>query len=97
MNQISKEEIVRICSIPIEEFDRNGPRVPYRIVKDSEEMGDLMGGEFVAIIEENDKNGAPTRAIVPCGPSAWYGPFTRKVNERKVSLKNLTVFHMALS
>jgi glucosamine-6-phosphate deaminase len=94
MNQISKEEIVRICSVPIEEFDRHKPRIPYRIVKSSEEMGDLMSGEFVSVIEENNKAGTPTRAIVPCGPSAWYEPFTRKVNEKKVSLRNLTVFHM---
>jgi glucosamine-6-phosphate deaminase len=31
---------------------------------------------------------------VPCGPMAWYDPFCRLVNEQRVSLKNLVVFHM---
>ena len=36
----------------------------------------------------------PFRAIVPCGPKCWYAPFTRIINEEKISLKNVTIFHM---
>ncbi|MCJ7750148.1 MAG: hypothetical protein MUQ65_03490, partial [Armatimonadetes bacterium] len=36
----------------------------------------------------------PTRAIIPCGPSCWYKPFTDLVNAERVSLRGLVVFHM---
>lgn len=94
MGFIGKEEIIRICSIQIEEFDKHGPKVPYRIVKDSAEMGDLMSEELIREIVANNENGRETRAIIPCGPSCWYEPFTTKVNDRKISLGNLKVFHM---
>ena len=70
------------------------PRVPYRVVADSKAMGELMSQELIDVIAKNNKAGRATRAIVPCGPMAWYEPFTRKVNAEKLSLKKLTVFHM---
>jgi glucosamine-6-phosphate deaminase len=57
-------------------------------------MGRLMARELVDLIAANNAEGRPTRAIVPCGPSCWYAPFTEEVNSRHVSLANLTVFHM---
>jgi glucosamine-6-phosphate deaminase len=57
-------------------------------------MGELMARELVELIEENNLHGAPTRAIIPCGPKCWYAPFAQLVNSRSVSLRNLHVFHM---
>ena len=94
MQSLSKEEILRICSIPVKDFANHKPRVPYRIVKDSGEMGDMMSEELTQVIEANNAAGIPTRAIIPCGPMAWYAPFCAKVNARKISLQQLTVFHM---
>jgi glucosamine-6-phosphate deaminase len=48
----------------------------------------------VEVIEENNRRGRPTRAIIPCGPTCWYKPYTELVNTRAVSLGNLFVFHM---
>ena len=62
--------------------------------RDSAEMGQLMAEELVSLVEANNKHGLPTRAIIPCGPSCWYAPYTRLVNTRNISLQNLTVFHM---
>jgi glucosamine-6-phosphate deaminase len=61
---------------------------------DSEAMGLIMARELVNEIEAHNKRGEPTRAILPCGPTCWYAPFTRLVNEARVSLKGLVVFHM---
>lgn len=94
MSAIEKKEIIRICSIKVEDFDRHEPKVPYRVVADSREMGDMMSGELLDVIIENNRNGKETRAIVPCGPMAWYEPFCRKVNESGTSLQSLVVFHM---
>jgi glucosamine-6-phosphate deaminase len=63
-------------------------------VADSTELGALMAKELVEAIEENNKQGKATRAIVPCGPTCWYEPFRSLVNSRAVSLRDLHVFHM---
>jgi glucosamine-6-phosphate deaminase len=57
-------------------------------------MGQVMARELVDVIAANNAQSHPTRAILPCGPTCWYAPFTAMVNTRNVSLRNLTVFHM---
>jgi glucosamine-6-phosphate deaminase len=57
-------------------------------------MGQIMARELGDAIEANNRQGLDTRAIIPCGPSCWYAPFTRLVNTQRVSLKQLIVFHM---
>jgi glucosamine-6-phosphate deaminase len=69
-------------------------KVPFRMVKDSAAMGELMAAELVQAIEEAGARGSELRAIIPCGPSCWYAPFARLVNSRGVSLARLVVFHM---
>src|SRR5687767_7100920 len=56
----------------------------------SSDMAGLLSDQVAADLAP----GKPTRAIVPCGPMSWYAPFTRIVNERGLSLRNLHVFHM---
>lgn len=64
------------------------------MVADSGEMGTAMARDFANdIIEANSEN-RTYRAIVPCGPKCWYEPFTNIVNQERISLKNLVVFHM---
>jgi glucosamine-6-phosphate deaminase len=53
-----------------------------------------MARELADLVEANDAEGRPTRAIVPCGPSGWYAPWVEEVNTRRISLRGLTVFHM---
>lgn len=95
MGHIAKNDLYRWCSIPAGELaDHPQLRTKFRMVRDSAEMGKLMGEELVHEIELKNKIGAPTRAIIPCGPSCWYAPFTELVNRRRTSLRNLSVFHM---
>jgi glucosamine-6-phosphate deaminase len=95
MGQISRTDLYRWCKVPSNEL-LNHPdlRVKFRVVRDSAEMGQLMAEDLVSVIEDNNKRGAPTRAIIPCGPNCWYAPYTKLVNAKNVSLKNFTVFHM---
>ena len=53
-----------------------------------------MARELVDLIESKNCEGNGTRAIIPCGPACWYAPFTELVNRERVSLRQLTVFHM---
>ena len=69
-------------------------KIPFQLCRDSDEMGALMARELVDEIQDHNWRGEITRAIIPCGPSCWYKPFTDLVNREKVSLKNLVVFHM---
>jgi len=53
-----------------------------------------MAREFVEDIRLAAQSNQTFRAIVPCGPKAWYEPFSRIVNEESVSLKHVVIFHM---
>jgi glucosamine-6-phosphate deaminase len=94
MDHVDPHDLERWCRIPVDELERHGPRVPFRIVAEGAEMGRLMARELADLIEANNADGRPTRAIVPCGPSGWYPPWTDEVNGRRISLRDVTVFHM---
>lgn len=83
------------CAVPHTELERHPARkVPFRLCRDSAEMGALMARELAGEIRLHNERGEPTRAIIPCGPSCWYAPFAELVNRERLSLKRLVVFHM---
>ena len=95
MSHVNARKLYEWCRIPADDLPGHKDlRVPFRIVGDSEEMGRLMARELVDLIDANNAEGKPTRAIIPCGPSCWYEPWCEMVNDRQVSLARLTVFHM---
>ena len=95
MDMITQKELYEWCLIPYDQLDgHNKRKTPFRLCKDSAEMGNIMAWELVDEIQAHNANGATTRAIIPCGPSCWYKPFTDLVNAKSVSLRNLVVFHM---
>jgi glucosamine-6-phosphate deaminase len=95
MRMVNKKELYEWCSIP---FDKlvNHPdlKIPFRLCDDSNEMGQIMAEELVNEIRNNNAQNKNTVAIIPCGPSCWYKPFTDLVNKERVSLKNFVVYHM---
>jgi len=92
---MDKKELYRWCSIPAGELE-NQPdlKIPLRIVRDSDEMGRAMARDFADEIIAANADGRLFRAIVPCGPKAWYSPFAEIINSERISLHNMTVFHM---
>jgi glucosamine-6-phosphate deaminase len=94
-NTITATALYQWCKIPYDQLENNpSAKVPFRLVKDSEEMGMLMAEELTKEISAGNADKKTIRAIIPCGPSCWYKPFTDLVNRRQISLKNLVVFHM---
>jgi len=92
---INKKDLYSWCRIPAEELENHkGLKVRFRIVESSEDMGLLMAREFIDEIVRANRESRTFRAIVPCGPKSWYEPFTNIINEEKVSLKNVVIFHM---
>lgn len=92
---VRQDDLVRWCSVPATELAGHPElRVPFRLCADAREMGRLMAEELVAEVERSAAEGRTLRAIIPCGPSGWYAPFTELVNSRQVHLGHLEVFHM---
>jgi glucosamine-6-phosphate deaminase len=92
---LTPKELYTWCRIPYQELEKHAElKVPFRLCKNSDEMGQIMARELVDEIKVHNDRGEETRAIIPCGPSCWYKPFADLVNKEKVSLKNLIVFHM---
>ncbi len=94
-DRVERRRLYEWCRIPAERLvGHKDLRVPFRLVEDAAEMGRLMAQELVDLVAANNAADRPTRAIVPCGPSGWYAPWTEMVNERSLSLARLSVFHM---
>jgi glucosamine-6-phosphate deaminase len=95
MSHITPRDLYEWCRVPAGELAAHPARkVPFRLCRDSAEMGAIMARELVDEIQLHNRRGEPTRAIIPCGPSCWYAPFTELVNREGVSLRGLVVFHM---
>ena len=95
MTDYTKSELYKWCKIPYKDLSHHpDAKIPFRLVKDSTEMGELMARELVDEIQAHNEKNEPTRAIIPCGPTCWYKPFTDLVNRERVSLKRLIVYHM---
>jgi glucosamine-6-phosphate deaminase len=95
MSDFSLKDLYRWCSIPHTQLATHPERkVPLRIVSDAAEMAQVMAKTLVEEIQIHNQRQEPTRAIIPCGPTGWYKPFTQMVNQENVSLNHLFVFHM---
>ena len=67
MSDFSARELYEWCRVPYEELENHpGLKVPFRLVKDSAEMGRIMAGELVELIQKNNDAGWNTRAVIPC-------------------------------
>jgi len=95
MVTITLNELYTWCRVPAS-FLVGHPdlRIPFRLCRDSAELGETMAEELCAVIRENNRKERETRAIIPCGPGSYYRPFAEIVNRERLSLKRLVVFHM---
>ncbi len=94
MSQITQKELYDWCKVPVYELDNHQLKIPFRLCDDTETMGRIMARELVDEIKYHNGRSEVTRAIIPCGPSCWYKPFTDLVNEEQINLNNVFVFHM---
>jgi glucosamine-6-phosphate deaminase len=95
VDTITPAQLYAWCKIPYQQLEGHpGLKIPFRLCQESEEMGRLMARELAEEIKAGNAEGRSTRAIIPCGPTCWYQPFTQLVNEERVSLRDLVVFHM---
>ena len=95
MSRLVLRDLHKWCRIPYQDLEHHPDRkIPFRLCRDSAEMGRIMARELVDEIKRHNDRGEKTRAIIPCGPMCWYHPFTELVNREQVSLRQFEVFHM---
>lgn len=79
--------------IPPEALGENA-KIPLKVLGDSGEVFYEMALAMIAEIEKNNQIGRQTVFIVPVGPVGQYPVFTRLVNEKRLSLKDVWFFNM---
>lgn len=95
MAEISLKDLHGWCSIAAEALENHPAlKIKFRIVEDSQSLGELMARELADGITEANRHNRSFRAILPCGPKCWYEPFTRIINEQSIAMTGVTVFHM---
>lgn len=92
---ISREELFRWCSIPWQELEKQPELKTKLVVKETraqtmEIIGNMMAEEVI----KNNADGKPTKWVLPAGPTDEYDIFIARVNQERISLRNLWVFHM---
>ncbi|KPJ87781.1 MAG: hypothetical protein AMS17_07580 [Spirochaetes bacterium DG_61] len=86
--KMTKEEVQQL---PPEELEhRSG--FPIKVLPDYESLYDAVAEMMVQFIQE--KKGEKVTMILPVGPTQQYPVFAKKVNERRINLKNLWTFNM---
>lgn len=91
MEMVDPRTLYGWCKLPYDALEQHPERkIPFRLCRDSQQMGEIMAAELAEAVLAQ-----PTcRLIIPCGPACWYEPFTRQINQRRVSMAGVTVFHM---
>lgn len=93
--KLSREQIEDWCRIPAEQLvDRRDLNMELHVEKTRAETMEYIGNLMADEVIRNNRAGRITKWILPAGPMEEYNTFIRRVNEERISLKNLYVFHM---
>ncbi len=92
---INKEKLFEYLRIPVNELENHpDAKVKLRIFKEKDEVHRWTAQDMIDEVKANNAANRATSWILPCGPTKHYHYFTSWVNEQKISLKNVRVFHM---
>jgi len=92
---IDPKDLFDWCRIPAEELEGHPQaKVPIRILPTPDDVHRECARTMADEVLANNVAGRPTRWILPCGPRGQYRYFARIVNEERISLRNVHVFHM---
>lgn len=93
--RITRDELIRWCQIPVEELANHPDRkVDLRMSETKAETFEAIGNLMVEELLENNAAGKPTKWVLCSGPNEQYKTFIRRVNEERISMKNVWVFQM---
>lgn len=93
--KISREEKEAWCAIPREQLvDHPDSKIKLVLRDTRPEIAELVGNMMADEVIANNAAGKMTKWVLPSGPEDQYKTFIRRVNEERISLKNVYVFHM---
>jgi glucosamine-6-phosphate deaminase len=94
-SRLDPQELFRWCKIPIEELESHPEaKVGIKVLPSTDAVHRWIARDMVDEVKSNNEHGLPTRWILPCGPTKQYPYFAQIINEEKISLKMVHVFHM---
>jgi len=94
-SRINKEKLYSYLRIPVDELEGHpDAKVRIKIFDEKDAVHRWVAEDMLAEVKKNNEQGKATSWILPCGPTKQYAYFTKWVNEEKVNLKNVHVFHM---
>lgn len=92
---IDPEQLRQWLQVPVEELERHPQaKIRLQILPTPQDVHRHFAQSIFDEIEQNNRLGRPTRLIVPCGPREPFPILARMVNERRLSLRNVHLFHM---
>jgi len=94
-SMIDPQDLFEWCRIPAGELENHpDAKIPIRILPTPDDVYREFARTLADEIKANNAEGKPSRLILPCGPRGEYPYFIGHVNEERISLKNVHVFHM---
>lgn len=92
---IDPEQLMRWMRIPSDELAAHPQaRLRLRVLESAQAVIEDFARAVFEEIAANEAHGRPTRLIVPCGPKEPWPLLARWVNERRLSLRRVHMFHM---
>lgn len=93
--KISRQEMEAWCKIPLSQLEHHPDSKVNVVIRDTRsEIAQLVGNMMADEVKANNQAGKITRWVLPSGPEDQYKTFIQRVNEERISLNNLWVFHM---
>ena len=92
---IEREELFKWCSIPADQLESHPASKVKLTIRDTRQEAMRIAGNMMADeVIRNNAAGKPTSWVLPSGPADQFDTFINRVNTERISLKNLTIFHM---
>ena len=94
-SRIDSESLKNWCKVPVDQLESHPEaKVKIKILSKPDEVHYYTARMMADEVKDNNTKGLSTRWILPCGPTGQYKYFAKIINEEKISLKDLYVFHM---
>ncbi len=82
-----------MLTIPTEELSKHTD-IPIAVLPDLPSLYRHIARQMADLVIANNKEGRPTKMIVPVGPTQQYPEFAAIVNEERIDCRNLWTFNM---
>lgn len=93
--RISRADMLKWCSIPREQLlNHPDSKVDLRMFETRRDTMETAGNMMADEVKKNNAEGKITRWILGSGPEDQFQTFIDRVNNERISLKNLYIFHM---